>query len=66
MLSLLLYIINWAVVFGLALYVVRELVEDATIKKVARVVITVLACVVLICLLLNFLPGLGTSRPFLR
>lgn len=62
---LLIYVLIIGVVLWLALYVVQQLPMPAPFAQVARVVIVVIGCLVLILLLLNFV-GLDGGRPLLR
>lgn len=59
---LLIYILIVGVVVWLALYVVQQLPLPEPFGRVARVVIMVIGCLVLILLLLNFV---GMARPVL-
>lgn len=62
---LLIYLLILGVVLWLALYIVDQLPLPEPFHRVARIVIIVIGCLILILLLLNF-AGIGLDRPMLR
>ena len=63
---LLIYILIVGIVVWLALYVVQQIPLPPPFGQVARVVIMVIGCLVLILLLLNALGMVDGGRPLLR
>ena len=62
---LLIYILIIGIVLWLALYVITQIPLPPPFANIARVIIVVIGCLILILLLLNFV-GLEPGRPLLR
>jgi len=54
------------IIVGLLLWVVEQIPMDATIKRIARVVVIVIVCVWLIYFLIGFLPSGASFFPARR
>ena len=63
---LLIYLIIIGVVIWLALYIISQLPMPAPFGQVARVIVVVIGCLILILLLLNFIGLMPGERPLLR
>ena len=63
---LLIYLLIIGVVIWLALYIISQLPMPAPFGQVARVIVVVIGCLILILLLLNFIGLMPGERPLLR
>lgn len=66
LITLLIYILVIGIVLWLALYVIQQIPLPPPFAQVARVVIIVIGCLILILLLLNFIGIIPAERPLLR
>ena len=62
---LLIYLLVIGIVIWLALFIVQQLPLASPFGQVARTIIVVVGCLILILLLLNFV-GVETGRPLFR
>lgn len=65
LITLLIYLLIVGIILWLALYIISVLPLPAPFNQVARVIIMVIGCLILILMLLNFV-GLDGMRPMLR
>lgn len=66
LITLLIYILVIGIVLWLALYVIQQIPLPPPFAQVARVIIIVVGCLILILLLLNFIGVFPAERPLLR